>query len=109
MNFAVSGECPATGSMRTDVQEVCYRERPWRVGIAAPTATGRMVRQLLFVRVTPHHRMSFCQTNTALEAARVVFHTLGVGKGSNQAKVTDNRVCSLRKPSALPEPAVSLY
>lgn len=90
MNFAVSGEGPARGSIGTDVQEVCYRERPWKVGIAAPTATGRMDRQLLFVRATPHHRMSFCQTSTGLEAARLVFHTLGVGKGNNQAKVTDN-------------------
>lgn len=90
MNFAVWGDSPATGSMGTDVQEICYRERLWRVGIAVPTATGRMVRQLLLVRATPQHRISFCQTNTGLEAARLVFHTLGVGKGSNQAKVTDN-------------------
>lgn len=82
-NFAVSGKGPATGSMETDTQEVCYRERPWTVGIAAPTAKGRMVRQLLFVRTTQHHRMSFCQTNTGLEDARLVFHILGVGKRSN--------------------------
>lgn len=90
MNFAVSGEGPATGSVGTDVQEVCCRERPWRVGISGPTAMGRMVRQLLFVGTTPDHRMSLCQIHTGLEAARLVFHTLGGGKGSNQAKVTDN-------------------
>lgn len=41
-------------------------------------------------RTSPHHRMILCQTHTGSEAARLVFQTSGVGKGSNQTKVVAN-------------------